>query len=199
MDYCSFWAETTFGPAVDLCRRPFDFTLRFEDIFFQLVSSCVFIVASATRLGVILRRPVVVKTGALHSAKLVSATTLAQKPPILPCPHSPRTTGLSRCLLCTGACRPGHRVQTSWSNHKHIYSGSGYVSCGMSLPGYPLALRTWPFPPSIVPHIAVFGHYGGPPSRHGSNLLAHGTSFCPGVTRTRSPACPDCAHRAGGM
>ncbi|KAI4863021.1 putative ATP-binding cassette transporter [Hypoxylon rubiginosum] len=56
MSSCSFEADRLFGPAVPQCRRPFDFTLFFEDVFFILIPSCIFVVAAAVRLVALTQR-----------------------------------------------------------------------------------------------------------------------------------------------
>lgn len=69
---CYFEAENAFGPAVNPCRRTFDFTLLFEEIFFRLIPACIFLVAVAIRLYLLYQRPVEVRTSRLHFLKLVS-------------------------------------------------------------------------------------------------------------------------------
>ncbi|KAK3313259.1 putative ATP-binding cassette transporter [Apodospora peruviana] len=67
---CSFVAENAFGPSVYPCWRQFDFTLLFEESFFQLLPSCIFILAVIPRLIVLLRRPAKVGLGTLYTIKL---------------------------------------------------------------------------------------------------------------------------------
>jgi len=68
---CSFDAETSFGPSVDPCRRQFDFTLLFEEAIFQLLPSCILILAGLVRLIALRKRPSKVGWGPLHTLKLV--------------------------------------------------------------------------------------------------------------------------------
>lgn len=69
---CSFTEESTFGPVVLECRRDFDFTLLFEEIFFVLLPSCLFLIVTATRFFVICNEPFQVRRSALYTLKLVS-------------------------------------------------------------------------------------------------------------------------------
>ena len=69
---CTFEAERSFGPPVSQCRRPFDFTLLFEQAIFQLVPSCLFLLGALARLFILSRSPErAIAGGILHNLKLV--------------------------------------------------------------------------------------------------------------------------------
>lgn len=68
---CTFEAEKSFGPAVTACRRAFDFTLFFEEIFFKLLPSALFLVAATLRVAVLARNKRRVRFGLLYYAKIV--------------------------------------------------------------------------------------------------------------------------------
>ncbi|KAI1116845.1 putative ATP-binding cassette transporter [Nemania sp. NC0429] len=68
---CTFGDERSFGPVVAECRRGFDFTLFFEELFFKLLPSAVFIVVAFARIAALVRRsPRVVRSGLLYFAKI---------------------------------------------------------------------------------------------------------------------------------
>ncbi|GAW26730.1 putative ABC multidrug [Rosellinia necatrix] len=70
---CTFDAERLFGPAVAACRRAFDFTLFFEEVFFKLLPSALFLAAAAFRIAVLVRNSPRVRFGSLYLAKIVRA------------------------------------------------------------------------------------------------------------------------------
>ncbi|EPE26567.1 ABC transporter transmembrane region [Glarea lozoyensis ATCC 20868] len=63
MDFSACADDSSFGTAVRGCRDNFDFTLRFERIFFGLVPAAVFIALGLTRGLVLAGRPKVVTLG----------------------------------------------------------------------------------------------------------------------------------------
>ncbi|KAI1123876.1 putative ATP-binding cassette transporter [Nemania abortiva] len=71
---CTFEAESSFGPSVAPCRRPFDFTLTFEEVFLQLLPSSVFILAALVRLIALARCKPCVRLGLLYALKIGTAT-----------------------------------------------------------------------------------------------------------------------------
>lgn len=78
---CAFAAERLFGPSVSPCRRPFDFTLMFEQVFLHLVPSCVFTVGAFARLLILARNPAKPVAGGIwHTLKLVRATNPLARP-----------------------------------------------------------------------------------------------------------------------
>ncbi|KAI1504810.1 ABC multidrug transporter [Biscogniauxia marginata] len=62
--------DQSIGPSIFGCRDDFDFTVRFEELFFSLVPSAIFVVFSLWRIIVLTRRPVVVDAPALLTTKL---------------------------------------------------------------------------------------------------------------------------------
>lgn len=75
---CTFTAERAFGPAVSSCRRVFDFTLFFEEVFFALLPSSLLLIGSAVRLSVLVKRPVLGTRGLLYFLKLVRTEPLTK-------------------------------------------------------------------------------------------------------------------------
>ncbi|TGJ80985.1 hypothetical protein E0Z10_g7773 [Xylaria hypoxylon] len=67
---CTFEAEEWFGPTVTECRRAFDFTLLFEELFFKLLPSILFLVAAVARVAVLAKSPPRVRFGFLYFAKI---------------------------------------------------------------------------------------------------------------------------------
>ncbi|KAI0109014.1 putative ATP-binding cassette transporter [Nemania sp. FL0031] len=67
---CTFEAENSFGPSVAPCRRPFDFTLAFEEVFLQLLPSSIFILAAVVRLIALARCEPRVRLGPLYALKI---------------------------------------------------------------------------------------------------------------------------------
>ncbi|KAI3332296.1 putative ATP-binding cassette transporter [Xylariaceae sp. AK1471] len=70
---CTFEAERLFGPAVTECRREFDFTLFFEELFFKLLPSTLFLITAIARIAVLAKSPPKVRLGVLYFAKIVTA------------------------------------------------------------------------------------------------------------------------------
>ncbi|KAF2973471.1 hypothetical protein GQX73_g11 [Xylaria multiplex] len=74
---CTFEAEKRFGPVVIDCRRAFDFTLFFEELFFKLIPSILFLVAAVARVAVLARSSPRVRFGSLYFAKIGVAGVFA--------------------------------------------------------------------------------------------------------------------------
>jgi ATP-binding cassette subfamily C (CFTR/MRP) protein 1 len=73
MDYSSCPNDATFGPAVHGCNhREFDFTLKFESIFFSILPAAVFITLALTRVVWLLKEPIIVKGRVFQVFKAVS-------------------------------------------------------------------------------------------------------------------------------
>lgn len=64
--------DDSFGPVVEGCRDDFDFTIRFELIFFSLIPTSIFIVLAAVRIGYLSPRSRIVGSVAFQVLKLVS-------------------------------------------------------------------------------------------------------------------------------
>jgi len=72
MDFSSCPNDDLFGPAVEGCRGDFDFTIKFEKIFFALIPTSVFIAVSLTRvLFLATRRKPIVEGALFRYLKLV--------------------------------------------------------------------------------------------------------------------------------
>ncbi|KAI0205035.1 putative ATP-binding cassette transporter [Astrocystis sublimbata] len=74
---CGFEVEKAFGPTVPSCRRAFDFTLFFEELFFKLLPSTLFLAIAAARIAILARNPPRVRSGSLHLAKIATVAVLA--------------------------------------------------------------------------------------------------------------------------
>lgn len=73
MDFAACPDDDMFGPAVRGCRGDFDFTLKFEKIFFDIIPASVFIAGALTRiLYLYTRAPVLVGGNWFRYLKLVS-------------------------------------------------------------------------------------------------------------------------------
>ncbi|KAI5464884.1 P-loop containing nucleoside triphosphate hydrolase protein [Mariannaea sp. PMI_226] len=64
--------DGAFGPGVQGCRGDFDFTQKFERIFFSIIPASVFIAAAITRVAVLSQRPRIVGGAILQYAKLIT-------------------------------------------------------------------------------------------------------------------------------
>ncbi|KAI1380494.1 ABC multidrug transporter [Hypoxylon crocopeplum] len=67
---CKDTNDQSFGPNVVGCRGDFDFTVKFEQLFFSITPSVIFIVASLWRTALLIRRPIMVDAPMLRLAKL---------------------------------------------------------------------------------------------------------------------------------
>ncbi|KAI1736568.1 putative ATP-binding cassette transporter [Xylaria scruposa] len=74
---CTFEAEKSFGPAVIECRRTFDFTLFFEELFFRLLPSIFFVVVVVARIAILARKSPRVRLGWLYFVKIAVAGVFA--------------------------------------------------------------------------------------------------------------------------
>jgi hypothetical protein len=72
MDFSGCPGDDSFGPTVRGCRGDFDFTIRFEKIFFALIPAPIFIALSLARIVYLARKPVSTSGALLRNAKLVS-------------------------------------------------------------------------------------------------------------------------------
>ncbi len=76
MDFAGCLDDESFGPAVRGCRDDFDFTIKFEKIFFALIPAPIFIALFLSRIVYLARKPAIVGGVFLRTAKLVSLETL---------------------------------------------------------------------------------------------------------------------------
>ncbi|KAI0894640.1 ABC multidrug transporter [Annulohypoxylon nitens] len=67
---CADTNDQSLGPNVLGCRGDFDFTIRFEQLFFSLVPAVIFILASPWRIALLARRPTIVGAPLLRLAKI---------------------------------------------------------------------------------------------------------------------------------
>ena len=63
--------DDRFGPIVHDCRDNFDFTLLFEQAFFSIAPSSVFIVLATIRVAYLFRRPRIVWGSRFQAFKIV--------------------------------------------------------------------------------------------------------------------------------
>lgn len=71
MDFSGCLNDESIGPTVQGCRGDFDFTIKFEKIFLDLIPTVVFIAICLPRIVVLARRPAIVGGAALRRAKSV--------------------------------------------------------------------------------------------------------------------------------
>ena len=69
---CSAITDNVFGPLVAECRRAFDFTILFEDIFLSIVPSSILLLLAPVRLITLYGRRRTVGGQSFRIAKLVS-------------------------------------------------------------------------------------------------------------------------------
>ncbi|SPQ21485.1 0a5b51b6-253b-4161-aad1-e30c33b8129a [Thermothielavioides terrestris] len=70
MDFSGCADDDSFGPAVRGCRGDFDFTIKFEKIFFALIPAPIFIAFSLARIVHLARKRVIVGSAFLRAAKI---------------------------------------------------------------------------------------------------------------------------------
>lgn len=73
MEFSGCPDDASLGPAVQGCRGNFDFTLKFEKIFFALIPASIFIAVSVSRIVYLTRRPLLVGGALLRSVKVAAA------------------------------------------------------------------------------------------------------------------------------
>lgn len=82
MDFSGCRNDDSLGPAVLGCRGDFDFTIKFEKIFLDLIPTAVFIAICLPRIVYLIHRPAIVGGAALRWTKSVRLfTPLAFFPP----------------------------------------------------------------------------------------------------------------------
>lgn len=72
---CSFASDNVWGPAVQPCRRLFDFTLLFEQSIFSILPSSIFLLLAFGRYYQLWQQPNLVTGWTLLGIKLVSRKT----------------------------------------------------------------------------------------------------------------------------
>lgn len=74
---CLTNSDATFGPQIDSACRSFDFTLYFEDIFFESVPAAIFLLLLLPAIIITLRRPSIIRRRSkLLAAKIISLLSL---------------------------------------------------------------------------------------------------------------------------
>ncbi|KAK0666398.1 putative multidrug resistance-associated protein [Cercophora samala] len=77
MDFASCIDDASFGPSVQGCRGDFDFTLKFEKIFFAIIPAAIFIVISLPRIVQLYRKSDTVGGAILRYSKLTAILVYA--------------------------------------------------------------------------------------------------------------------------
>ena len=76
MDSTACLNDASFGPSVKGCRGDFDFTQKFERIFFSILPAAVFIALTLARIAVLALRPRIVDGTIFQTLKIVSHGSL---------------------------------------------------------------------------------------------------------------------------
>lgn len=71
--------DDSLGPGVQGCRGDFDFTQKFERIFFSIIPTVVFIAATFARIAVLSQRERIVGGIMVQSVKIVSFCSVSVK------------------------------------------------------------------------------------------------------------------------
>ncbi len=79
IEFSACLSDSSIGPAVQGCRGEFDFTIKFESIFFALIPTAVFIALCLPRIVYLLHKPAIVGGAFLRATKLVCLTL---RPPL---------------------------------------------------------------------------------------------------------------------
>lgn len=97
MEFAGCSNDQAFGPSVHGCRGDFDFTIKFEKIFFSLIPSSIIVAIAAPRLIALTRRTLVVTGAWFQFTKLVRIL----RPKIAHCPqlHFPVNLSTHTALL----------------------------------------------------------------------------------------------------
>ncbi|KAK4185165.1 canalicular multispecific organic anion transporter 1 [Podospora australis] len=74
MDFSGCVNDESLGPTVVGCRDDFDFTIKFERIFFSLIPTSLFLALSLSRLVHLIRKPIIVGGTLLRLVKLATIT-----------------------------------------------------------------------------------------------------------------------------
>lgn len=73
MDFADCISDKSFGPSVNGCRNGFDFTLKFELLFFATVPSAIFLILAVPRITSLYLQPIIaVWRSWLYASKQVS-------------------------------------------------------------------------------------------------------------------------------
>ncbi|KXJ97331.1 putative ABC multidrug transporter [Microdochium bolleyi] len=77
MSFSACSNDLSLGPQVTGCRDDFDFTVRFEQLFFSIVPASIYMIVAGWRIFAIRRRPVVVSGSRFQYAKLTAIVLYA--------------------------------------------------------------------------------------------------------------------------
>uniref|UniRef100_L2GF21 ABC multidrug transporter n=1 Tax=Colletotrichum fructicola (strain Nara gc5) TaxID=1213859 RepID=L2GF21_COLFN len=77
MNFMSCPNDDSIGPSVQGCRNDFDFTLKFERIFLEILPATLFIALSIPRIIILVRRPKIVGGISFQCIKLAATTIYA--------------------------------------------------------------------------------------------------------------------------
>ncbi|KAL7621968.1 hypothetical protein AAE478_007469 [Parahypoxylon ruwenzoriense] len=102
---CADANDQSVGPNVLGCRGDFDFTITFEQLFFSIVPSAVFVVASLWRTALLIRRPVIVDAPLLRLTKLGAIVSYASLELSLVILVSVRLVGVTNVTIASSVLR----------------------------------------------------------------------------------------------
>jgi hypothetical protein len=97
--------DDSFGPGVQGCRGDFDFTQKFERIFFSIIPTVVFIAATFARVTVLSQRERIVSGIVIQSVKIVSFYPIFLTRVMFE--QQLTSKGISRCVCNYSAWRAG--------------------------------------------------------------------------------------------
>lgn len=75
MSFSACSNDAFLGPPVVGCRNDFDFTLRFEHLFFSVLPASIYLVVATWRVFLLRKRPAVIAGSRFQYAKLVITPT----------------------------------------------------------------------------------------------------------------------------
>ncbi|ETS74012.1 hypothetical protein PFICI_13878 [Pestalotiopsis fici W106-1] len=77
MDFSECSDDQSLGPSVQHCRDGFDFTIKFELVFFSILPASIFVAVALARIACLFSKQAIIGGAILQSAKLVSACAWA--------------------------------------------------------------------------------------------------------------------------
>lgn len=121
--------DDSIGPAVRGCRDDFDFTIKFEQVFFSMIPAIVFAALSITRILFLSRQPKIVGGPVLQIVKLVCFHR-AIPPQVAHHPNS-LTMLIAGAFLLIRHAKPGHACPYHNATQRSNVS-SRIVGCSQS-------------------------------------------------------------------
>lgn len=171
MEFSRCVDDSSFGPVVNRCRDNFDFTLKFELLFFSIIPASIFIGLSIPRLAYLAPKRVLVTGSWFLAIKLVSAQSTGL-------PYSLMFTNLMctgcHCLIRRSSCFPSdfqHRLG-SFSAVKSLHLVRGPHPGCRCLHRHPFLSRALPIAAPFHPTERVSLHLHSPAHRTMSNIVA---------------------------